>query len=91
MKKNHYDCKGKNHPLYNTHHSKETKDKIGKSHSKKVICLTTMRVFDSIKEGAEFYKCDKSDLGKCCRNKIKYAGRYNGERLIWKFLKIIEL
>ncbi|WP_394897654.1 NUMOD4 domain-containing protein [Clostridium butyricum] len=53
---------------------------------KKVVCITTGIKFNSIREASEFYSCDNSDIAKCCKNKKNYAGKYNGQKLEWKYL-----
>ena len=73
---------GKNHPLYGKHHSKETKQKL----SKKVICVTTGKIFNSQKEASNYYKC--SCISECCEGTRKSAGKLpNGIRLKWKYVK----
>ena len=54
--------------------------------SKKVVCITTGAEFNSIKEASEFYQCSNSTIVACCKGKVKSAGKYNGEKLIWKYL-----
>ena len=53
--------------------------------SKKVICLTTNKVFESIKDAGEFYNIkNSSHIGACCKDKRKYCGKLkNGEVLKW--------
>jgi group I intron endonuclease len=77
--------------------SEDTKAKISKKNKGKlsgkknpsarsVICITTGVVFDTIKEGAELYNCDVSQIVKCCKRKIKYTGKLpNGIHLVWMY------
>ena len=75
-------------------YSNETKDKLskirkGKSNprAKSVICLTTKRIFATAKEGAEYYKIkSSSNIISCCKNRLKFAGKYNNKNLVWKYL-----
>ena len=71
------------------HCSEKTKMKIGESMkgkaSKKVICTTTGKIFDSIKDASNYYKC--GNIHKCCKGKIQSAGKLNGVRLQWKYVK----
>ena len=112
ISENHADMSGENNPMYGKKHSEETRKKIGESRkypkgkenavSKKVICITTMKVFDSISEAMKEYGIKGSaDIGHCCNGykikkgkkiKVNQAGRLpDGTPLIWKFLTIILL
>ena len=53
--------------------------------SKKVICVTTGKIFYSQKEASNYYKC--SCISECCEGARKSAGKLNGVRLQWKYLK----
>ena len=56
-------------------------------HYKKVICLTTNKVFDTIKDAAREYNI-KSPVGitHCCRGESEYSGKlYDGTKLKWKY------
>ena len=69
--------------------SDETKAKMSgaNNHSaKKVICITTMMVFNTIKEGANYYSIDRSSITKCCKGKYKSAGKLNNQKLVWRYL-----
>ena len=59
------------------------------ANNKKVICITTGKEFDSVKKGAEAYGIKSpSDIGKCCRGKLKSAGKLSdGTKLVWKYLE----
>lgn len=59
--------KGKNHSI-------ETKSKISKAFNKKIICLDTMEVFESIKEAAYYFNGFSSNL----------SAHLNGERKFFK-------
>ena len=78
-------------------HTEETKKKISESHkgmnigkdnpsAKSVICLTTKKIFYTIKEASEYYNCCSSNIIKCCKGEHKSCGRYKNQRLIWKYL-----
>ena len=56
------------------------------SSARAVICITTGKIFDTARNGANYYKCDESQLTKCCRNKQHSAGKLNGEKLVWMWL-----
>ena len=90
--------------------SNETKEKISKTRIEKgiakdekhpnatsVICLTTKKIFLTIKEAQSFYNIKgKSDIGCCCKGYkifkgkirvVKSAGKLpNGTKLRWKYL-----
>lgn len=84
---------GENNPMYGKPRSEETKKKISKANrgknnvtSKPVICLTTKTVFYTASDGAKYYNCDNSAIIKCCKGKVKSAGKYNGQKLVWRYL-----
>ena len=77
--------------------SEETKKKLSKvmigkhdgknnPSAKSVICITTNKIFNTAKEGAEYYNCDNSTIIKCCKGKYKSSGKYKGEKLVWRYL-----
>lgn len=54
------------------------------NNTKEVICLTTMKVFKSIKAAQEFYGA--GDIGSCCKGRIKTTGKLSdGTRLKWMY------
>lgn len=79
--------KGKNNPFYGKHLSEETKQKMSEKLSKKVICIITGEIFNSIKEAGNYYNVAKNTISKCCKKKYKSAGKLNGVRLQWKYVK----
>ena len=78
--------------------SEKTKKKMSKNHadfsgskhpeSRKVLCITTGKKFDCIKEAGEYYSINKSNISRCCRDKVKSAGKHpiTGEKLVWKYI-----
>lgn len=62
-------------------------DKCKNSHKKKVICLTTNKVFDSLKDASKYYGIkSSSDIVYCCKGKSKFAGRLlDGTKLKWAY------
>ena len=60
--------------------------------SHKVICITTNKTFDTMKEATIFYKVSQSSITMCCQGKYKYAGKHpvTGEKLVWKYLEEVE-
>lgn len=93
---------GKNHPMYGKHHSEETRKKMSENHAdfngknhpqaKSVICLTTKRIFCTVKEGAKYYGIKSSGtITECCNGKRKSAGKYNGQKLLWRYIEIVPI
>ena len=74
--------------------SKETIEKmrsakLGKknNNAKKIICITTKQVFYTTRDGAKFYDIDNSSIVKCCKGKLKSAGKLSdGTKLVWRYL-----
>ena len=74
-------AKGKNNPMYGVH---LCRDKNGSA--KKVICLTTNKVFNCILDACDYYNCDKHRIINCCKKKTKHGGKLkNGTRLTWMY------
>jgi len=82
------------------HHSKETKEKISKSNigkkknfkngnpnNKKVICLNTNIVYNSIFEASNNTKVNNGHIVSCCKGYRKSAGKHpiTGEKLVWMY------
>lgn len=57
----------------------------GNPRSKKVVCINTGEVFDCAKYAGNIYNTTNSNILKCCRHRQAYAGKANGERLIWMY------
>ena len=75
-----YGRTGEKHPMYGKHHTKETKKKLSEVHKKQVICVTTGEIFNCIKEAGEKYNVNSSNITKCCKGKMKSAGK-----LVWRY------
>ena len=81
----------------------ETKKKISEAmkgintgknspNARSLICITTNEVFDTITEAAKNYNICRSNIVKCCNGKYKYTGKLpTGEKLVWRYIDIIEL
>ena len=86
---------GENNPFYGHHHTNETKEKIRKArlgktphNNKKVICLTTGEIFDSITEAAKAKNTNNTSIGMVCTGKRKSAGiTTDGIKLKWQYYK----
>lgn len=74
--------------------SEETKQKIkmNSANARSIICITTNKVFRSINDGANYYNTFATTITACCRGKRKSAGKSpTGEKLVWRYIDIIEL
>ncbi len=81
-------------------HSEKTKKKIseinkGKNKGKNngraraIICLTTKKIFYTVREGAKYYNCDESGVHEVCRKTTnrKHCGKLSDRTpLKWMFL-----
>lgn len=78
---------------YNNATELEIQEKINTSLIKNVkntvsvICITTGMIFDSIREGANYYNCSEKTIIGCCKGRCKSAGKLNGEKLVWEYYK----
>lgn len=77
-------------------HPEEYKAQVNKwrtaghiANSKRVICITTGEVFNSICEAGRHYNVSQPNISKCLRGERKSAGKHplTGEKLFWEFLK----
>lgn len=85
---------GENNPMYNKHHTQETKQKMrdfmvseGNPNLKPVICLNTQEIFPGSSFAAKKYNiANKGDIGQCCTGKRRTCGKSpEGESLQWQF------
>ena len=54
---------------------------------KKVKCITTGEIFDSITEASRKYKCKPSHIIQNCKGEIKSCSKLkDGTKLVWKYL-----
>ena len=93
--------KKENHWNYGQHWDKQTKEIMSKKkkglydgknnpRAKAIICLTTIKIFSTIKEGAEYYDIlkIKNAISRCCKGKQNSCGKLsNGEPLKWMYLE----
>lgn len=85
---------GEKHPFYGKHHTEQTKEKISNSiknkGGRKVICLNTNKIFNTISEAARWCGLKNgSSIGQVCNKngKQKTAGKHpiTKEKLRWEF------
>lgn len=62
-------------------YSEEHKRKIGKAHSKKVLCVETGEVFESTRDAQRKTGIHQSSISYACNGKYKTTGGYH-----WKFV-----
>ena len=92
----HKPLKGEKNPMYGKHHTEETRKKLSKANkgekhpqAKKVICITTGETFNCILEAEEKYNVNQSSISKCCKGKLKSAGKLpTGEKLVWRYAEV---
>ena len=64
--------------------SGETKLKM----SKKVICITTGKIFNSQIEASNYYNVSQGNISSCCKGIYKSAGKLpDGTKLQWEYLE----
>ena len=56
---------------------------------KKVVCLNTHTVYDSITKASEYYNITSGSISNACKGKISFAGRDSNtkEPLLWMYYK----
>ena len=54
---------------------------------KPVRCITTNKIFESLKSAQEYYSVNYSHIRECCNGNRNYAGKdEKGNKLIWEFI-----
>jgi len=70
-------------------HSEVSKEKMRgykNPASRKVICITTGKIFDTTKQGASYYRLTRKNVGDCCTGMQEFTNRYGeGEALKWMY------
>ena len=68
--------------------TEETIRKRAEAHKKSIICITTNKTFNSIKEAAIYYNVDASSITKVLKGKRRSAGKDPETKspLLWKYL-----
>lgn len=71
--------------------SEEDKKKLSEAKKGKngiwVICLTTNKIFTSIRNAEDYYNISHSSISRCCKGKQKTSGCYKSVRLVWMYLE----
>ena len=84
---------GKKNPMYGKQLSEERKRKISESMTgsnnpgaRKVQCINTGKIFDTVKEAANWSGTSSSAIANQINGKYKTAGKsFTGERLTWRY------
>lgn len=70
-------------------HSESSKEKMrGNKNpaSRKVICITTGKIFDTTKQGANYYGLTRKNVSDCCTGMQEFTNRYGeGKLLKWMY------
>ena len=56
--------------------------------SKKVICVTTGKIFKSIDGASKYYNIRGNHISACCKGKLQSCGKHpiTGKKLVWRYL-----
>lgn len=52
---------------------------------KRTICVTTGEIYESLNEAERQTGINHGSISECCLEKRKYAGKLNGEKLVWMY------
>lgn len=52
---------------------------------RKIQCITTGRIFDSLKDAADTYGIVAATISKACKGQLKYAGKMGNQKLEWRY------
>ena len=77
-----YDFKylDENNKIIKTNFKSKAKNK------KRVLCITTNEIFNSISEAAIQYDLNVQNISRACQGKNRFCGKLNGEKLFWSFI-----
>lgn len=70
---------------YGLCHNYSARESYIRSQGKKVICVNTKEIFDTIRDAEKYYNVD--GIGNCCEGKTYSAGKHKetNEKLFWLF------
>ena len=70
-------------------YKKNLSKSISKSRGKKIICITTGEIFNTIKLAEIKYNIDHSSIIRCCKGKNKSAGKHpvTREPMVWRYIE----
>lgn len=52
---------------------------------RQVECITTGRVFDTLKDASEAYGVVSATISKACKGQLKFAGKLGNQKLEWRY------
>lgn len=55
---------------------------------RKVKCITTDKVFNSIAEAGRYYSINGSSISHCLKGRYEYAGKLNDIPLQWEYVNV---
>lgn len=62
------------------------KNRHTRNYTKKVVCITTGDIFDSIVNAANHFNINRTHISSCCKGKRGYCGKLeNGQHLKWMY------
>lgn len=75
---------------YDLCHNYSARESYARSQGRKVVCVNTKEVFDTIKDAERYYAVD--GIGNCCEGKTHSAGKHKStnEKLFWLFYEDYE-
>ena len=71
----------------------QKKELLGSTYERRrrpVVCVNLHLLFNSIICGAKYFNISYSNISGCCNGKYKSSGKYNGERLVWKYASDVD-
>lgn len=78
----------KDHPVEHQNQIDEWRAAGTKANSKKVLCITTNKEFESICAASRYYNIPQANISYCLQGKRKSAGKHpeTREKMLWKFI-----
>lgn len=71
----------------NIYNKEKDNVKIKDTKKKKVICLTTGEIFESIRNAADKYKVNTGRISECCNGKREFVNTKEGLKLKFEYIK----
>jgi len=57
--------------------------------ARKIICITTGEIFNSVKDASIFMKLNSGNICACCKEKLNYTGALpDGTKLVWRYADV---